>query len=59
MKAEKILKEAGIPHKLIPVPRSISYDCGVCLRFIPEQQEKIVEALQSTVHISEIRELLP
>jgi hypothetical protein len=57
MKAEKMLKKAGIPHKLIPVPRSISSDCGVCLRFLPEQKEAIVETLESTVHISDIREL--
>ncbi|MBP8981262.1 MAG: DUF3343 domain-containing protein, partial [Syntrophobacterales bacterium] len=30
--AEKLLKAAGITHKLIPVPRHISSDCGVCLR---------------------------
>jgi uncharacterized protein YqgV (UPF0045/DUF77 family) len=59
MKAEKVLKSAGIPHKLIPVPRSISSDCGVCLRFLPEQKEAIIEALTSIVHVSEIRELLP
>lgn len=59
MKAEKILKKAGIPHKLIPVPRSISSDCGVCLRFLPEQKETIMEALESNIHVSEIHELLP
>ncbi len=32
LKAEKVLKERGIAHKLIPVPRQISSDCGVCLR---------------------------
>ncbi|MCX5805274.1 MAG: DUF3343 domain-containing protein [Proteobacteria bacterium] len=58
MKAEKILKGAGIPHKLIPVPRSISSDCGVCLRFLPEQKEAVIEALESTIHISEMHELL-
>ncbi len=58
MKAEKILKKAGISHKLIPVPRSISSDCGVCLRFLPEQKEMIIEALESVIHISEIRELV-
>jgi len=57
MKAEKILKGTGIPHKLIPVPRSISTDCGVCLRFLPEQKDAIIEALESNIHISEIREL--
>ena len=58
MKAEKILKNADIPHKLIPVPRSISSDCGVCLRFLPEQKDAVIEALESNIDISEIRELL-
>jgi len=58
IKAEKILKEAGIPHKVIPVPRIISSDCGVCLRFLKEQKEAITEALDSVVEVSEIRELL-
>jgi len=58
MKAEKILKKAGIPYKLIPVPRSISSDCGVCLRFFPEQKETVMRALESIVSINEIRELL-
>jgi uncharacterized protein YqgV (UPF0045/DUF77 family) len=58
IKAEKILKEAGIPHKIIPVPRIISSDCGVCLRFLKEQKEAITEALDSLVEVSEIRELL-
>ena len=57
IKAEKILKEAGIPHKLIPVPRIISSDCGVCLRFLREQRDTIVEALDSAVEVSEIHEL--
>jgi len=46
LKAEKILKEKGIAHKLIPVPRHISSDCGVCLRVAVEQQELAAEALQ-------------
>jgi hypothetical protein len=33
IKAEKILKVAGIKIKLIPVPRHLSSDCGICLRF--------------------------
>ena len=31
--AEKVLTEAGVAHKLIPVPRSLSSNCGFCLRF--------------------------
>jgi hypothetical protein len=32
MWADRVLKEKGVPHKLIPVPRHISNDCGVCIR---------------------------
>jgi hypothetical protein len=57
IKAEKILKEAGIPHKVIPVPKIISSDCGVCLRFLQEKKEVVAEILESVVEVSEIREL--
>ena len=57
MKAEKVLKEAGIPYKLIPVPKSISSDCGVCVRFLLEQKETILETLRLHVPVSEVREL--
>jgi hypothetical protein len=32
LRAEKALREIGIPCKLIPVPRHLSSDCGVCVR---------------------------
>ena len=34
LKAEKVLKKAGYLIKMIPVPRQISSDCGVCVRFL-------------------------
>jgi len=49
LKAEKILKEQGIVHKLIPVPRHLSSDCGVCLRVLAEQQERVRKSLQDRV----------
>ena len=49
LKAEKILKAAGIAHKLIPVPRHISSDCGVCLRIMEEQQDRVATALRNNV----------
>ncbi|MCU0581690.1 MAG: DUF3343 domain-containing protein [Syntrophales bacterium] len=55
MKAEKLLKAAGLTIKLIPVPKHISSDCGVCLRFPREQQEAVVAALEGQVDIREIR----
>ncbi|OPY10521.1 MAG: NifU-like protein [Syntrophus sp. PtaB.Bin001] len=48
-KAEKILKERGIAYKLIPVPRHISSDCGVCLRIMEGQREITSETLQGKV----------
>ena len=32
IRAEKLLAEAGIASKMIPVPRHLSSDCGVCLQ---------------------------
>ena len=32
IRAEQVLNMAGIVCKLIPVPRQISSDCGVCVR---------------------------
>ena len=57
LKAEKILKKEGLPHKLIPVPKHISSDCGICLRFESAMQNKIEAALLNKVEIEEIREL--
>jgi hypothetical protein len=55
MKAEKLLKAAGLTFKLIPVPKHISSDCGICLRFPREQREAVAAALQGQVDIREIR----
>lgn len=54
LKAEKVLKQEGLPHKLIPVPKQISSDCGVCLRFKPELREKIEAVLFGKVEIEQI-----
>lgn len=32
LRAEKLLQRSGLACKLIPVPRHLSSDCGVCLR---------------------------
>jgi hypothetical protein len=49
LKAEKILKEQRIVHKLIPVPRHIGSDCGVCLRVTADRQDATASALQGRV----------
>ena len=57
LKAEKILKQEGLPYKLIPVPKHISSDCGVCLLVHMDVKDKIVASLQGEVDIENIREL--
>ncbi len=39
LQAEKVLCEAGITCKLIPVPRHLSSDCGSCLRILRADRE--------------------
>jgi len=45
LRAEKSMKGRGIAFKLIPVPRHLSSDCGVCLRFPWEKREEVLEIL--------------
>lgn len=44
MKVEKILKLAGLDILLIPVPRQLSSDCGLAIRYAPAIRSE-VEAL--------------
>jgi hypothetical protein len=45
LKAEKILKEAGVDFLLIPVPRKLTSDCGLALRFSPDVKENLLGTL--------------
>jgi hypothetical protein len=54
LRAEKLLKEAGIPCKLIPVPRHLSSDCGVCLRFEPPLRLRVEATLRDRVETGTI-----
>ena len=57
LKAEKILKKEGLPHKLIPVPKHISSDCGICLMIHLDVKDKIIAALQCKVEIENVTPL--
>lgn len=46
LKAEKMLKKASMSFLLIPVPRQLTSDCGLALRFSPEVKEELLQALQ-------------
>jgi hypothetical protein len=46
LKGERILLARGIPHKLIPVPRHLGSDCGVCLRVDAADLEEVRRLLE-------------
>jgi hypothetical protein len=46
MRAESLLQAAGLHCKLIPVPRELSSDCGVALRFGWEDRSKVQGVLE-------------
>jgi len=56
LRAEKLLKAESISIKLIPVPRHLSSDCGICVRFAREDEAKVKEILtQNNLQIQNIR----
>jgi hypothetical protein len=46
LRLEKLLLQREVPSKLIPVPRKISSDCGVCIRI----RRADTETVRSLVH---------
>ncbi|MBM4464115.1 MAG: DUF3343 domain-containing protein [Chloroflexi bacterium] len=58
IRAEKALHQAGIRCKLIPVPRHLSSDCGVCVRIERADQQATLQALQAArVELEGIHEI--
>ena len=47
IRAEKILHQAGIQSKLIPVPRHLSSNCGVCVRIEQADKDAALKALEA------------
>ncbi len=45
LRAEKILKNAGVTCELIPVPRHLSSDCGICVRISATDRSVALEIL--------------
>ena len=61
-RAEKVLTEAGLAFKLIPIPREFSSDCGVALRFEWNRLNDITDVLEAeaveTESVHEMPELV-
>lgn len=54
LRAEKMVKAAGMSCKLIPVPRHLSSDCGVCLRFDAQAKKQMEDILKDKLAFFEI-----
>ena len=50
IRIEKLLDDRGLANKLIPVPRQISSDCGVCVRVLRDD----VPAAQAAIDTAQI-----
>lgn len=58
VRAEKVLHQAGIQCKLIPVPRHLSSDCGVCVRIEWADREAALKVLEAArVELEGIHEI--
>jgi hypothetical protein len=47
MRVEKLLRDEGIPCKMIPVPRHISSDCGACVRIPHGDMDAVRRAMEA------------
>ena len=41
LQVEKLFKKTGIAVRLVPVPRQLSSDCGICLRFDRPDESRV------------------
>ncbi len=58
MYASNTLKKRDILHKLIPVPRHLSSDCGYCVRIKSEDSSVVESILRETgIEFDRIEEL--
>ena len=44
---EKALKKRGIQCRLTPIPRKVSSDCGICVRFDPQKLQAVESFVQT------------
>ncbi|HOG71360.1 MAG TPA: DUF3343 domain-containing protein [Tenuifilaceae bacterium] len=47
MHAEKIIADKGYPYRIVPVPSSLSSECGLCIRIESSYLDSILSDLQN------------
>ena len=58
LRIEKLLVNRGLTCKLIPVPRHLSSDCGVCVRILNQELEEVKALLTEHQIINQAIEVL-
>lgn len=48
IRIEKSLSNDNVACKLVPVPRHLSSDCGICVRFHAVDEESVKKAVNET-----------
>lgn len=46
MKVESLCMRASLNVKLIPVPKQVSSDCGICIRFFSKDYDTFMEIIE-------------
>lgn len=58
IRMSNILKKKSIDHKMIPVPRHLSSDCGYCVRIKSSDREIVLETIkEKDVEFDKIEEI--
>jgi len=58
IRMSNILKKKGIEHKMIPVPRHLSSDCGYCVRIKSSDRETVLKIIEENeVEFDKIEEI--
>lgn len=58
IRMSNILKKNSIQHKMIPVPRHLSSECGYCVRFKSSDNEIILKLIEANnVEFDRIEEI--
>ena len=53
MKAEAVLKRAGVPIMLVPAPRALATDCGLAIRYTSDSNDLVLQTLSASETIPE------
>jgi len=56
MEAEDSLRELGVEVELVPAPRAISSDCGMCVEVEMDELEQALEAVAEPEAVYTVRD---